>query len=119
MMKTRDEWLALLRPGDPVMISPSYGLDYPATIDRITPTRRFVVGRLTFDCHGRQMNGLSHRRAWLEIWTQGKADAANLTVRASKLTEIKEADWKALGLERVTAILAEVRAVRAVPKEAT
>lgn len=50
-MNERQEWLDSLQVGDEVVVSNRYR-KYIAKIDRITPTRRFKIGSITFTSSG-------------------------------------------------------------------
>lgn len=103
----RKQWLATLNIGDEVAFRAGFENSwYLATIDRITPTRRFFCGGRQFDNNGR-CRGDNYGAASIEPVTQEVRDA----VRNRKIVRrLRDVVWSNLSLDslrRIVAILDE------------
>jgi hypothetical protein len=97
----KQKWLDGLKLGDEVCydIGQYRVVDYVIrTIDKITPTRRFVVGNLTFDSTGeeRGSKGVWSHTKYLQPVTD---EIRESVLRNSIMDKIKKFDFKTLDVE--------------------
>lgn len=99
-MSERQEWLDSLQVGDEVVVSSSYRT-YIAKIDRITPTRRFKIGNVTF-----KPTGTETGQSWSlrSIWeaTPERREEINRGCMIGKLTNVK---WHTCTTDQLKAII--------------
>ncbi|WP_268623920.1 hypothetical protein [Paenibacillus alvei] len=100
-MNKRQEWLDSLQVGDEVIVSSPYRKSI-ANIERITPTRRIVVGNITFNSSGMEMAASWSPHSIWEV-TPEKREEIHRAAMIGKLTS--QTKWYTCTTEQLETVL--------------
>ena len=106
----KETWIDKLQVGDKVIVL-SNRSEKVSTVERITPTRRIVVGGITFDKHG-SIYGRSYSYAWLR---EASESEINRIQRESKIKAVMSLIGKINQITYEQAV--EIEKILAAPQE--